>query len=573
MFNFLEQPLPIAKWVEISVVWMTKSFQDFFSLVQRYVENIMNLVKDILLFFPPLVLIILLTGFAVFLWKKKWKYPLLVFLGLLFIYNQGLWSELMNTLVLVGMASLLSIFIGIPLGILSAKSNQVEGIIKPILDFMQTMPSFVYLIPAVAFFGIGIVPGVFASIIFSLPPTVRMTNLGIRQIPEELIEVSKSFGTTKIQQLCKIEFPLAKNTILAGINQSIMLALSMVVTASMIGAPGLGRGVLEALQRAEVGKGFVNGFALVILAIMIDRFTQRFTSSNLKKKASKERKKKKYIYIFLCIFLTFMFYFLSSDQEKKEVVTLSYVNWDTEIASTHVVGEILKDKGYEVRLVPLDNGVMWESIATGEADAMVSAWLPTTHSSYYQKHKTQIEDLGANLEGAKIGLVVPTYMKVNSIADLKDEANQVITGIEPGAGVVLSAQKAQTVYPNLKNWEIQSSSTGAMTVSLKKAIENREDIVITSWSPHWMFQDFDLKYLEDPKTIMGKGENIHTIVRKGLRQEKPEVYQILKNFHWTTQDIEEVMLDIKNGMEVEKAARKWVNTHNSFSGLRKYNIV
>ncbi|HEY4532525.1 MAG TPA: glycine betaine ABC transporter substrate-binding protein, partial [Fusobacterium sp.] len=260
-------------------------------------------------------------------------------------------------------------------------------------------------------------------------------------------------------------------------------------------------------------------------------------------------------------------------QEKKEVVTLIYVNWDTEIASTHVVGEILKDKGYEVRLTPLDNGVMWESIATGEADAMVSAWLPTTHSSYYQKHKTQIEDLGANLEGARVGLVVPTYMKVNSIADLKNEANQVITGIEPGAGVVLSAQKAQTVYPNLKNWEIQSSSTGAMTVSLKKAIENREDIVITSWSPHWMFQDFDLKYLEDPKTVMGKGENIHTIVRKGLRQEKPEVYQILKNFHWTTQDIEEVMLDIKNGMEVEKAARKWVNTHNSFSGLRKYNIV
>lgn len=561
MFNFLEQRLPVAKWVEISVAWMTESFQDFFSLVQKYAENIMNLMKEILLFFPPLVLIILLTGVAIFLWKKKWKYPLLVFLGLLFIYNQGLWSELMNTLVLVGMSSLLSILIGIPLGILSAKSDQVEGILKPILDFMQTMPSFVYLIPAVAFFGIGIVPGVFASIIFSLPPTVRMTNLGIRQIPEELIEVSKSFGTTKMQQLCGIEFPLAKNTILAGINQSIMLALSMVVTASMIGAPGLGRGVLEALQRAEVGKGFVNGFALVILAIVIDRFTQRFTSSELKKKAPKERKKKKYIYTFLFVLLTFLVCFLFSKQEKKEVVTLSYVNWDTEIASTHVVGELLKDKGYDVRLIPLDNGVMWESIATGEADAMVSAWLPTTHFSYYQKHKTQIEDLGANLEGARIGLVVPAYMAANSIADLKHEANQVITGIEPGAGVVLSAQKAKKLYPNLKNWEIQCSSTGAMTVSLKKAIENKKDIVITSWSPHWMFQDFDLKYLEDPKGVMGEGENIHTIVRKGLQQEKPEVYQILKNFHWTTQDIEEVMLDIKNGMEVEKAARKWVDTH------------
>ncbi|WP_339980541.1 proline/glycine betaine ABC transporter permease [Fusobacterium necrophorum] len=318
MFNFLEQRLPVAKWVEISVAWMTESFQDFFSFVQKYAENIMNLMKEILLFFPPLVLIILLTGVAIFLWKKKWKYPLLVFLGLLFIYNQGLWSELMNTLVLVGMSSLLSILIGIPLGILSAKSDQVEGILKPILDFMQTMPSFVYLIPAVAFFGIGIVPGVFASIIFSLPPTVRMNKFSIRQIPEELIEVSKSFGTTKMQQLCGIEFPLAKNTILAGINQSIMLALSMVVvTASMIGAPGLGRGVLEALQRAEVGKGFVNGFALVILAIVIDRFTQRFTSSELKKKAPKEKKRKMHLCFSFCT--SYFSCLLSfSKQEKKE---------------------------------------------------------------------------------------------------------------------------------------------------------------------------------------------------------------------------------------------------------------
>ncbi len=154
------------------------------------------------------------------------------------------------------------------------KSDRAQAVITPILDFMQTMPGFVYLIPAVAFFGIGVVPGVFSSVIFALPPTVRMTNLGIRQVPEELVEAAESFGSTGSQRLFKLDLPLAKNTIMAGINQTIMLSLSMVVMSSMIGAPGLGRGVLSAVQRAQVGTGFVNGISLVILAIIIDRYTQ-----------------------------------------------------------------------------------------------------------------------------------------------------------------------------------------------------------------------------------------------------------------------------------------------------------
>jgi glycine betaine/proline transport system permease protein/glycine betaine/proline transport system substrate-binding protein len=162
-----------------------------------------------------------------------------------------------------------------------SKSTVAENVIKPILDFMQTMPGFVYLIPAVAFFGIGIVPGVFASVIFALPPTVRMTNLGIRQVPKELVEAADSYGSTSNQKLFKVEIPLAKSTIMAGINQTVMLSLSMVVTASMIGAPGLGREVLTALQRTQVGNGFVAGLGLVIFAIIIDRLTQSFN----KKKA------------------------------------------------------------------------------------------------------------------------------------------------------------------------------------------------------------------------------------------------------------------------------------------------
>src|SRR5699024_6138698 len=180
----------------------------------------------------------------------------------------------MYSLSLVIVASLLYIIIGVPLGIWMAKSKFANIVLSPALDFMQTMPAFVYLIPAVAFFGIGMVPGVLASVVFALPPTVRFTNLGIRQIPKELSETSISFGSTGWQKLFKLYLPLAKETIFGSINQTTMLTLSIVVTASMIGAPGLGVGVLQALQTADVRNGFVTGLALVSLAIIIDRFTQ-----------------------------------------------------------------------------------------------------------------------------------------------------------------------------------------------------------------------------------------------------------------------------------------------------------
>lgn len=274
MLNFLQTPIPLAEWVSDATDWLTITFSGLFSLLQTIGRAVMNGMTDGLLFIPPLVMVVLVTVAAYFIGGKKWGLPVFTFIGLLFIYNQNLWTALMNTLTLVIVSSLVSVIIGIPLGILMSKSEKAQSIITPVLDFMQTMPGFVYLIPAVAFFGIGMVPGVFASVIFALPPTVRMTNLGIRQVPTELVEASDSFGGTGKQKLFKLELPLAKGTIFAGINQTIMLALSMVVIASMIGAPGLGQGVLSAVQRSQVGNGFVNGLALVILAIIMDRFTQ-----------------------------------------------------------------------------------------------------------------------------------------------------------------------------------------------------------------------------------------------------------------------------------------------------------
>lgn len=282
MSSFLDNmpKLPISSWVEAGMDWVTDTFSGLFKMIQSGGENMMDGITDGLLFIPPVLFILIIAVLAFFVTGKKFGLALFSLIGLLFIYNQGLWDELMNTFTLVLFSSVIAIILGVPIGILMSKSTAVENIVKPILDFMQTMPGFVYLIPAVAFFGIGVVPGVFASVIFALPPTVRFTNLGIRQVPTDLIEAADSYGSTGAQKLMKVELPIAKSTIMAGINQTVLLSLSMVVIASMIGAPGLGREVLSALQRAQVGNGFVAGLSLVIFAIIVDRLTQSFNKQN-----------------------------------------------------------------------------------------------------------------------------------------------------------------------------------------------------------------------------------------------------------------------------------------------------
>ncbi|HER0820133.1 TPA: ABC transporter permease/substrate binding protein [Streptococcus pyogenes] len=568
METILQTKLPVAQLVEQLTEWLTKTFSGLFDIMQVVGSFLMDWMTKTLLFIHPLLFIVLVTAGMFFLAKKKWPLPTFTLLGLLFIYNQGLWKQLMNTFTLVLVASLISVLIGIPLGIWMAKNATVRQIVNPILDFMQTMPAFVYLIPAVAFFGIGMMPGVFASVIFALPPTVRFTNLAIRDIPTELIEASDAFGSTGKQKLFKVELPLAKNTIMAGVNQTMMLALSMVVTGSMIGAPGLGREVLSALQHADIGSGFVSGLALVILAIVLDRMTQLFNSKPQEKaKAGKTNK-----WIGLAALAVFLIAALgrgimamtSGMADKGETVNIAYVQWDSEVASTHVIAEVLKNEGYHVTLTPLDNAVMWQTVANGNADFSTSAWLPVTHGQQYQKYKSKLDDLGPNLKGTKVGLAVPKYMTdVNSIEDLSKQADQKITGIEPGAGIMAAAQKTLKEYHNLSSWELVAASTGAMTTSLDQAIKKKDPIVVTAWSPHWMFAKYDLKYLKDPKETFGSTENINTIARKGLKKDLPNVYKIIDKFHWTQKDMEAVMLDINKGMSPEAAAKKWVEANQS----------
>lgn len=276
------EKIKVSEWIESVTESATHSLGGFLDGVSSSGEWIIEKLSSVLLSINPFIFIIVLTFLSFYINRKnkKWGFGVFVFLGLNFVYNQDLWPEFMSTLSLILVSSFFAIVLGIPLGILTGKKEIAQTIIKPILDFMQTMPAFVYLIPAVAFFGIGVVPGMVSSIIFSLPPTVRFTSLGLRQIPKEIDEAAISFGATSFQKLFKVELPLARNTIMAGVNQTVMLSLSMVVIASMIGAPGLGRNVVSALQRASVGPGFVAGLSIVVLAIIMDRFTQSFNSNN-----------------------------------------------------------------------------------------------------------------------------------------------------------------------------------------------------------------------------------------------------------------------------------------------------
>jgi glycine betaine/proline transport system permease protein len=272
--------LPLGEAVE----WLVDMIELYLGWLLDGISAILGFLvdgfQDLLLVAPPLVTI-LVFGVIVFLvTRRDWKLAVLTIAGLLLIWNLELWKLSMETLALVVTATIIALLIGLPVGILASMNDHLDSIVKPVLDFMQTMPSFVYLIPAVIFFGLGNVPGIVATVIFAMPPAIRLTNLGIRQIPKELNEVADSFGATTMQKLVKVQLPVAMPTIMAGVNQCIMLALSMTVIAAMIGALGLGYQVLVGIQRVDIGTGFEAGLAIVIIAIILDRITQNLTRSS-----------------------------------------------------------------------------------------------------------------------------------------------------------------------------------------------------------------------------------------------------------------------------------------------------
>lgn len=281
----MDKVINIGQYIESGINSLEEHFSFLWSAIDNGISWTVDNLNDLFLAIPFLVIVVLVAAAAyyakakgkLFTWegfKKGIGLTSFVIIGFFLIYGMGYWKEAIETTTLVLVSTLIALIFGIPFGILSAKNNTANAIIRPILDFMQTMPAFVYLIPAIFFFSVGNTPGVIATVIFSLPPAVRLTNLGIRNVQPDVIEAGRAFGANENQILFKIQLPLAMPTILAGINQVILLALSMVVIASMVGARGLGSIVYQGIQQNDIAKGFESGLGIVVLAIVLDRITQ-----------------------------------------------------------------------------------------------------------------------------------------------------------------------------------------------------------------------------------------------------------------------------------------------------------
>ena len=275
----------IGKYINHGINALENNFPGLWAAIDNVISWTVNALNNTFLSIPFWVILVLVTIGAYYAktgknalkregLRKGGGLAAFVLLGLLLIWAMGYWEQAIETTTLVIVSTAIALIFGIPLGILTARNKTAEAIIKPILDFMQTMPAFVYLIPAIFFFSVGNTPGVIATVIFSLPPAVRLTSLGIRNVPPDVVEAGHAFGATNRQILFKIQLPLAKTTILAGVNQVMLLALSMVVIASMVGAKGLGAIVYQGIQQNDIAKGFESGLGIVVLAIILDRITQ-----------------------------------------------------------------------------------------------------------------------------------------------------------------------------------------------------------------------------------------------------------------------------------------------------------
>lgn len=287
----MDKIIDIGKFIEKGINALEENFSFVWRAIDDGISWTVEHLNDLFLSVPFILFVLVVallayyakTGSKVFTkegLKKGFGLAGFVILGFMLIYAMGYWREAIQTTTLVIVSTIIALIIGIPFGILSAKNRTADAIIRPVLDFMQTMPAFVYLIPAIFFFSVGNTPGVIATVIFSLPPAVRLTSLGIKNVQTDVIEAGRAFGATENQILFKIQLPLAMPTILAGVNQVILLALSMVVIASMVGAKGLGSIVYQGIQQNDIAKGFESGLGIVILAIILDRITQSIANKN-----------------------------------------------------------------------------------------------------------------------------------------------------------------------------------------------------------------------------------------------------------------------------------------------------
>ena len=273
----MSEIIPLGSWVDQGVHYLLDHDAKTFDAIGKVIESFAAVIEHGLQAIPMWALMALFAGIG--LWRVGWRFAAFTLLSLLLIYATGFYDQMVITLGLTLSSTLISLLMGIPLGIWTAKSKYVEMTVRPVLDLMQTMPAFVYLIPAAMLFGLGRVPGILATVIFAMPPAVRLTSLGIKHVNREIVEAGQAFGCTSWQLLYKVQIPNALPSIMTGVNKTIMMALSMVIIASMVGAGGLGNDVLASIQRLDIGLGFESGLSVVLLAIILDRITESFGRS------------------------------------------------------------------------------------------------------------------------------------------------------------------------------------------------------------------------------------------------------------------------------------------------------
>ncbi|MFJ9432360.1 ABC transporter permease/substrate binding protein [Streptomyces sp. NPDC101490] len=585
--------LPLGEWVDSSVDWLQAQFSWLFDAISSGVTGLYDGIDAVLSAPHPLLFAGILAVVA--WWLRGLAAGVLAFAGFVLVDSVQLWDEAMATLSLVLVATLVTLVIAVPLGIWAARSKTVSAVLRPVLDFMQTMPAMVYLIPGIIFFGVGVVPGIIATIVFALPPGVRMTELGIRQVDGELVEAAEAFGTTPRNTLLRVQLPLALPTIMAGVNQVIMLGLSMVVIAGMVGGGGLGGAVYRAIGNVDIGLGFEAGVSIVVLAMYLDRMTGalgrqvsplgRRAAARARAAASARRPGAKLwahrpqpvtalvgvVVLALVAGGTSLFGGPAggtgpngADGKK---ISIGYIPWDEGIASTYLWKELLERKGYEVDTKQLEAGALYTGLAGGQLDFQTDAWLPVTHAQYWEKYQDELEDLGSWYGPTSLELAVPSYVDgVDSLADLKGKGDRFkgrIVGIEPSAGMMgILKDKVLKEYGLEGEYEVVDGSTPGMLAELKRAYERKEPVVVTLWSPHWAYSAHDLKKLDDPRGTWGEGDGVHTLARKGFTGDNPEVAAWLKDFELTEKqltDLEAVIQETGKSKEQE-AVRTWLDS-------------
>ncbi|MEU9123716.1 ABC transporter permease/substrate binding protein [Streptomyces sp. NPDC048506] len=580
--------IQIGSWANDAVNWLRDNLDWLFTLITTVLNGLYDAIHTVLAAPEPLLLAGILAVLA--WWLRGLPAAVLTFLGFALIDSIQQWGPTIESLSLVLVACLITVVVAVPLGIWAARSRVVGGALRPVLDLMQTMPAMVYLIPGILFFGLGVVPGIVATIVFSMPPAVRMTELGIRQVDEELVEAAEAFGTHPRRTLLRVQLPLALPTIMAGINQVIMLALSMVVIAGMVGGGGLGSSVYNAISSVNVALGAEAGLAVVILAMYLDRMTGALNQrvSPLGRRALAKAQASlgglKFLHwrpatsvatvgvVVLALLAGGLSLFGQHDGQggggNGRPVRLGYVNWDEGKATTYLWKEILEQRGYKPTVQALEAGPLFAGQARGDIDVQTNAWLPTTHASYWKKYRDQLEDLGAWYDKTSLEIAVPSYVKgVKTLDDLKGRAGEFggrITGIEPGAGEMkILKEKVLKDYGLDGAYKVQESSTASMLSELDRSIRQKKPIAVTLWSPHWAYDKYPLTKLKDPKGSFGSGDSLHLLGRKGFAKDEPEVARWMKGFHLDEKQLTSLENDVKSAGEghEQDGVRSWLKKH------------